>query len=37
MSSKLLNKKIEYWEHQLLDLGKRNKMIKAIPHRKDAE
>ena len=27
MSSKLLNKKIEYWEHQLLDLGKRNKMI----------
>ena len=20
-------KKIEYWEHQLLDLGKRNKMI----------
>ena len=27
MSSKLLDKKIEYWEHQLLDLGKRNKMI----------
>lgn len=27
MSSTLLNKKIEYWEHQLLDLGKRNKMI----------
>ena len=25
--STLLNKKIEYWEHQLLDLGKRNKMI----------
>lgn len=23
----LLNKKIKYWEHQLLDLGKRNKMI----------
>ncbi len=27
MSSALLNKKIEYWERQLLDLGKRNKMI----------
>ena len=27
MSSTLLDKKIEYWEHQLLDLGKRNKMI----------
>ena len=27
MSSTLLNKKIEYREHQLLDLGKRNKMI----------
>lgn len=27
MSSTLLNKKIEYWEHRLLDLGKRNKMI----------
>ena len=27
MSSTLLNKKIEHWEHQLLDLGKRNKMI----------
>lgn len=26
-SSSLLNKKIEYWENQLLDLGKRNKMI----------
>ena len=25
--STLLHKKIEYWEHQLLDLGKRNKMI----------
>ena len=25
--STLLNKKIEYWERQLLDLGKRNKMI----------
>lgn len=23
----LLDKKLEYWEHQLLDLGKRNKMI----------
>ena len=23
----ILDKKIEYWEHQLLDLGKRNKMI----------
>lgn len=27
MTSNLLDKKIEYWEHQLLDLGKRNKMI----------
>ena len=27
MSSALLNKKIKYWEHQLLDLGKRNRMI----------
>ena len=27
MSSNLLDKKLEYWEHQLLDLGKRNKMI----------
>lgn len=27
MSTNLMNKKIEYWEHQLLDLGKRNKMI----------
>lgn len=27
MSFTLLDKKIEYWEHQLLDLGKRNKMI----------
>ena len=26
-NTKLLNKKLEYWEHQLLDLGKRNKMI----------
>lgn len=26
-NSTLLDKKIEYWEHQLLDLGKRNKMI----------
>ncbi len=23
----LLDKKLDYWEHQLLDLGKRNKMI----------
>ena len=27
MASNLLDKKLEYWEHQLLDLGKRNKMI----------
>ena len=27
MTSDLLDKKLEYWEHQLLDLGKRNKMI----------
>lgn len=27
MSANLLDKKLEYWEHQLLDLGKRNKMI----------
>ena len=27
MKSNLLDKKLEYWEHQLLDLGKRNKMI----------
>lgn len=27
MSSNLMDKKLEYWEHQLLDLGKRNKMI----------
>lgn len=27
MSSNLLDKKLEYWEHQLLDLGKRNRMI----------
>lgn len=27
MTSNLLDKKLEYWEHQLLDLGKRNKMI----------
>ncbi|MBQ9748288.1 MAG: DUF4011 domain-containing protein [Clostridia bacterium] len=27
MSSSLLDRKIEYWEHRLLDLGKRNKMI----------
>lgn len=27
MAENLLNKKLEYWEHQLLDLGKRNKMI----------
>lgn len=27
MAFNLMNKKIEYWEHQLLDLGKRNKMI----------
>lgn len=27
MSSNLLDKKLKYWEHQLLDLGKRNKMI----------
>ena len=27
MSSSILDKKVDYWEHQLLDLGKRNKMI----------
>ena len=27
MSNALLDKKIDYWEHQLLDLGKRNRMI----------
>ena len=27
MSYSVLDKKIDYWEHQLLDLGKRNKMI----------
>lgn len=27
MSTNLLNKKLEYWEHQLLDLSKKNKMI----------
>lgn len=27
MNTSLLNKKIEYWENRLLDLGKRNKMI----------
>lgn len=27
MSSNIINQKLEYWEHQLLDLGKRNKMI----------
>ena len=27
MSLNLLDKKLKYWEHQLLDLGKRNKMI----------
>lgn len=27
MNSELINKKLEYWENQLLDLGKRNKMI----------
>ena len=27
MAVDLLNRKLEYWEHQLLDLGKRNKMI----------
>lgn len=30
MSLNLMNKKLEYWEHQLLDLGKRNKMIKSV-------
>ena len=27
MSLNLVDKKLKYWEHQLLDLGKRNKMI----------
>ena len=27
MGSSILDRKIDYWEHQLLDLGKRNKMI----------
>lgn len=27
MNRELINKKVEYWENQLLDLGKRNKMI----------
>ncbi len=27
MAEDLLDRKLEYWEHQLLDLGKRNKMI----------
>lgn len=27
MNEELLNRKLEYWENQLLDLGKRNKMI----------
>ena len=27
MNTELINKKVEYWENQLLDLGKRNKMI----------
>lgn len=27
MNASLLDKKIDYWEHQLLDLGKRNRMI----------
>ena len=27
MNKELINKKLEYWENQLLDLGKRNKMI----------
>lgn len=27
MAENLLDKKLKYWEHQLLDLGKRNKMI----------
>lgn len=26
-SMEILDKKIEYWKHQLLDLGKRNRMI----------
>ena len=25
MNTELINKKVEYWENQLLDLGKRNK------------
>ena len=28
MNTELINKKVEYWENQLLDLGKRNKMNK---------
>ena len=27
MNKELINKKLEYWENQLLDLGKKNKMI----------
>lgn len=27
MNTELINKKVEYWKNQLLDLGKRNKMI----------
>ena len=27
MNNTILDRKIDYWEHQLLDLGKRNKMI----------
>jgi len=27
MSSNMLDKKFEYWEHRLLDIGKRNRMI----------
>lgn len=30
MASNLLDKKLVYWEHQLLDLGKRNKMINYV-------
>ena len=27
MNNELIDKKVEYWENQLLDFGKRNKMI----------
>ena len=27
MSTSKISKKLDYWEHQLLDLGKRNRMI----------